>query len=81
MSRFQSLAILTPSSLPHHDEKFDTLHFVEVEMYIGDTSDLRRVDLFCSGPGFKNSQRPSSYTPNDTERVINDGTTDIYSVL
>ena len=46
MSRFQSLAILTPSNLPHHDEKFDTLHFVE--KYIGDTSDLRRVDSFCT---------------------------------
>jgi hypothetical protein len=45
MSRLQSLAI-TPSNLPHHDENFDTLRFVE--KYIGNNSDLRRVDLFCT---------------------------------
>jgi len=77
MSCLQSLAI-TPSNFPHHDENFDTFKLCFVEKCIGDISDPRRVDLFCSGLGFKNSQRP--YPPNDTEQV-NDGTTDIYSVL
>ena len=45
MSRLQSLAI-TASNYPRHDENFDTLRFVE--KYIGDSSDLRRVDLFST---------------------------------
>ena len=47
MSRLQSLAMtLSISISSYHRKNFDTLRFIE--KYIGDTSDLRRVDLYCT---------------------------------